>query len=62
MAAAAAGGKDAEEMLLYALQAKGLHTGISFAVFTPLLSLELSETLRIRDSGYRMPVGMRIRR
>lgn len=59
MAVAATEGKDAEAGLLYAAQAKALHTGISYAIFTPLLSLELAETLRIRDSGYRLPIGLR---
>ena len=61
MAVAATEGKDAGESLLYAMQAKALHTGLSFAIFTPLVSMELSETLHIQDSGYRLPVGMRMR-
>lgn len=41
-----------------ALRIKAFHAGLSGGIFTPLISLELSETLRLQDSGYRFPVGL----
>lgn len=44
-----------EKILPGLLAMKAGHSVLSLAIFTPLLSIELGETLRIRNTGYRFP-------
>jgi hypothetical protein len=40
------------------LAVKTGHTVLSWLIFTPMLSLELGETLKLRNAGYRFPATM----
>lgn len=39
---------------------KAGHTAFSWAIFTPVLSVEIGPTIRVREAGYRFPIGIRM--
>jgi hypothetical protein len=55
MAISAIGSGTMESLPGHLLVLKGIHSAITLGVFLPTISLELGETIRIRNSGYRWP-------
>jgi hypothetical protein len=58
--AMAAGSDSPGEAAQKVLITEAVHTGFAYCLWLPLLSLEIGQTIRLRESGYRFPRELRM--